>query len=114
MTSGADDGSTTTERRHPAAVILGGLAGVVVGLVVLPVTGLLLNQAGTTDERGDGSDPLFWAGVAGGLVVGTLVLLSARMRSVGAGLVLGVAGGLALGSALCLAFVFVMDSALSK
>jgi hypothetical protein len=114
MTSGTDHGDSRTERRHSAAVVVGGLVGVVVGLVVLPMTGLLLNQAGTTNERGDGSDPLFWAGVGGGLVVGTLVLLSARMRAAGAGLVLGMAGGLALGSVLCLALVVVMESALTK
>lgn len=90
-------------RRNPAVVLLGVLVGLGLGFFVLPYAGLVIAD-GLTDTSSDGDWNIVTLAVVP-LLLGIALLVPPRFRVVGAGVVMGLAVGLIVGSASCLGLI---------
>jgi hypothetical protein len=91
------------QRRHPLAVMLGLLAGLVLGFFALPYAGVLVADS-VADSSGGGGGSLITLALLP-LLLGAALLIPRKLRVVGAGVVMGLAVGLIVGSASCLGLI---------
>lgn len=90
-------------RRNPAVVLLGVLLGLGLGFFVLPYAGVVIAD-GLVDTSSDGDWTIVTLAVVP-LLLGIALLVPPRFRVVGAGVVMGLAVGLIVGSASCLGLI---------
>ena len=90
-------------RRNPAVVLLGVLLGLFLGFFALPYAGLVIAD-GLVDTSSEGDWNIVTLSVVP-LLLGITLLVPPRFRVVGAGVVMGLAVGLIVGSASCLGLI---------
>jgi hypothetical protein len=88
------------QRRHPLVVVGGLLIGLFLGFFGLPYTSIVL----VSEFEPSGVGPGF-LGFAAPILIGIALLVPKKLRTVGAGILMGLSIGMIVGSAACLGLI---------